>query len=221
MAAIVVAMHSEDLDRLAGMLATMSRAITALILTANAALLTPDAEEAESVLDQRAHLLELTAQFDAFVPEVIALRQPVASDLRLVVAGMRINADFERMGALAAHIAETALLRYPARAVPTDVLPLIARMAEAAATLATKSAMSLATRDPIEALQVELDDDEPDAIQVQLFATLAEGWPHGVQTAVDVAMLGRYYERFADHAVAVVGQVLYIIGDGSTPPRVS
>jgi phosphate transport system protein len=216
-----VGLYSEDVDRLAGVLATMSRAITVLISTANAALLGPDREAAESVLAQKAQLLELVGQFDAFVPEVIALRQPVASDMRLVVAGVRINADFERMGALAAHIAETALMRFPVRAVPDDVLPLITGMAQAASSLASKSAMSLATRDPIGALQVELDDDEPDALQVQLFAALAEGWRYGVQAAVDVAMLGRYYERFADHAVAVVGQVLYIIGDGSTPPRVS
>ena len=199
----------------------MSRAATALIGTANTALLTPDAEAAESVLAQRVHMLELTAQFDAFVPEVIVLRQPVASDMRLVLAGVRISADFERMSALGAHVAKTALLRYPARAVPDDVLPLINGMAEAAVSLANKCAMTLVTRDPVEALQVALDDDEPDAIQAQLFATLAEGWRHGVQSAVDVAMLGRYYERFADHAVAVVAQVLYVIGDGSTPPRVS
>jgi phosphate transport system protein len=203
--------YMDEFDRLAGMLATMSRATTALITTANVALLTPDARAADTVLTQEAALLEQTAQFDAFVPEVIARRQPMASDMRLVVAGVRINADFERMGALGAHIAKTARMRYPARAVPDDVLPLVAGMAEAAAALANKSATAMATRNPVDALQLAIDDDEPDALQMQLYATLAEGWRHGIQAAVDVAMLGRFYERFADHAVAVAAQVLYII----------
>jgi phosphate transport system protein len=218
-AVIVAETYMEEFDRLAGMLATMSRATSALIQTANTALLTPDVEAADSVLAQRASLMELTAQFDAFVPEVIARRQPVASDMRLVVAGLKINADFARMGALCRHVAKIALSRYPARAVPDDVLPLVAGMAEAAATLANKSAIVMATRNPVDALQLALDDDEPDALQVQLYATLADGWRHGVQAAVDVAMLGRFYERFADHAVAVVEQVLYIVRGEPAPRR--
>jgi len=216
---IVADTYLEEFDRLAGMLATMSRATTALITTANVALLTPDARAADDVLAQRAALVELTGQFDAFVPEVIARRQPVASDMRLVVAGVKINADIGRMGALCAHIAKIALSRYPVRAVPDDVLPLVAGMAEAAATLANKSAIVMATRNPVDALQLALDDDEPDALQVQLYATLADGWRHGVQAAVDVAMLGRFYERFADHAVAVVEQVLYIVRGDPAPGR--
>ena len=211
--------YLDEFDRLAGMLATMSRATTALIRTANLALLTPDSQAAEGVLTQRASLLELTGQFDAFVPEVIARRQPMASDMRLVVAGLRINADFERMAALGAHIAKIARSRYPARAVPDDVLPLVAGMAEAAASLANKSAIVMATRNPVDALQLALDDDEPDALQVQLYAALTDGWRHGVQAAVDVAMLGRFYERFADHAVAVVKQVLYIVRGEPAPRR--
>jgi phosphate transport system protein len=203
--------HLEEFDRLAGMLATMSRATTALIRDANTALLTPDGAAGERVLVQQAALTDMTRQFDAFVPEVIARRQPVASDMRLVLAGVRMNADLERMGALGAHIAKIALSRYPVPAVPDQARPLIAGMAEAAVNLANKSATTLATRDPVDAIQVAIDDDEPDALQVRLYAMLADGWPYGVEAAIDVAMLGRFYERFADHAVGLARQVLYMV----------
>jgi phosphate transport system protein len=203
--------HLDEFDRIAGMLAVMSRATTALIRDANTALLTPDQAAGEHVLAQQAALTDLTRQFDAFVPEVIARRQPVASDMRLVLAGVRMNADLERMGALGAHIAKIALARYPVPAVPDPARPIITGMAEAAAHLANKSATTLATRDPLDAIQVAIDDDEPDALQVQLYAMLADGWRHGVQAAIDVAMLGRFYERFADHAVGLARQVLYIV----------
>jgi phosphate transport system protein len=91
--------HLEEFDRLAGMLARMSRATTVLVRDANAALLGPDRGAGKRVLAQQAALTDLTRQFDAFVPEVIARRQPVASDMRLVLAGVRMNADLERMGA--------------------------------------------------------------------------------------------------------------------------
>jgi phosphate transport system protein len=214
---MVADIYLEEFDRLAGMLATMSRATTVLIRTANVALLTPDAEAGENVLAQKASLSDLTRQFDAFVPEVIARRQPMASDMRLVLAGVRINADFDRMGALGAHIAKTALSRYPVRAVPDEALPIVAGLAEAAASLANKSATTMATRNPLDAMQLAIDDDEPDALQVQLYAMLADGWRHGVQAAIDVAMLGRFYERFADHAVAVAEQVLYIVRGDVAP----
>jgi len=203
--------HLEEFDRLAGMLARMSRATTVLVRDANAALLGPDRGAGKRVLAQQAALTDLTRQFDAFVPEVIARRQPVASDMRLVLAGVRMNADLERMGVLGAHIARIALSRYPVSAVPEQVRPLIVGMADAAVNLANKSATTLATRDPVDAIQVAIDDDEPDALQVKLYSMLADGWPYGVEAAIDVAMLGRFYERFADHAVGLARQVLYIV----------
>jgi phosphate transport system protein len=212
--------HLEDFDRLAGMLTAMSRSTTALIRTANTALLGPDRTAGEEVLAMQADLVGRTKQFDAFVPEVIARRQPVASDMRLVLAGVKINADIERMAALGAHVAKIALARFPVTAVPEPAVPIIAGLADAAATLANKSATTLATRDPIDAMQLAIDDDEPDALQVQLYALLAEGWTHGVQAAIDLAMLGRFYERFADHAVSVARQVLYVVR-GDVPAEVS
>jgi phosphate transport system protein len=203
--------HLEDFDRLAGMLASMSRAATGLIDTANTALLGPDVDAGQRVLTMQASLVADTHRFDAFVPEVLARRQPVASDMRLVLAGIRINADIERMAALGAHIAKIALSRFPQPAVPEPALAIIAGMAAAASSLSNKSATTLATRNPIDAMQVAIDDDEPDALQVQLYAMLAEGWGHGVQAAIDLAMLGRFYERFADHAVSVAQQVVYIV----------
>jgi phosphate transport system protein len=206
--------HLEQFDRLAGLLATMSRATTALVRTASAALLTPDDEAARLVAGQRAAVADIFVEIDALVPELLALHQPVASDMRLVVAALRINADMDRMAALGLHIANIALARYPNSAVPAAAWSIIAAMADAATNLTNKSSIVLATRDPVDAMQVELDDDEPDALHGQLFALLAEGWTDGVQAAIDVAMLGRFLERLADHAVNVARQVTYmVVGD--------
>lgn len=203
--------HLEQFDRLTGLLATTSRATSAAIRQAGNALLTPDLDDGLALLAGQPARLRLHRQIDEIVPLLLARRQPVASDLRLVVGAVRMNSDIERMSELACHIARIAVSRFPSTAVPPAAHQVMEEMADAAARLAEKSSVVLATRDPIDAMQMDLDDDEPDALQVRLFALLSEGWPHGVPAAVDVAMLGRFYERIADHAVSVARQVVYLV----------
>jgi phosphate transport system protein len=203
--------HLEQFDRLTGLLARASRETSAVIRQASRALLAADADAAAAVLAGQPGRDELHQQVDEIVPVLLARQQPVASDLRLVIGAIRMNADMLRMGALACHIARIARSRYPASAVPPTALPLITAMADTAARLADKASVVLATRDPIDAMQMSLDDDEMDALETQLFIVLAEDWPHGVEAAVDVAMLGRFYERIADHAVGVARRVAYLV----------
>jgi phosphate transport system protein len=203
--------HLEQFDRLTGLLARASRATSAVIRQASRALLAADADAAAAVLAGQPARDELHREIDEVVPVLLARQQPVASDLRLVIGAIRMNADMMRMNVLAGHIARIALSRHPAHAVPPTALPVITAMADTAARLAEKSALVLATRDPIDAMQMSLDDDEMDALETQLFILLSADWPDGVEAAVDVAMLGRFYERIADHAVGVARRVAYLV----------
>ncbi|MER7164862.1 PhoU domain-containing protein [Micromonospora sp. NPDC000207] len=203
--------HLADFDQLAGMLAVAGRELCPVIRRASTALLDADAEAGRTVLVEVAAARELHDRIEGWVPAVLARRQPVASDLRLLVAGLRMNGDMRRMGALAAHIAKVAVARYPDPVLPAQVRPTFVAMADAAARLADKAALVMATRARVDALQTGLDDDELDELQRSLFTKLTDDWPYGVQAAVDVAMLGRYYERFADHAVGVGRQVAYLV----------
>ncbi|RIV37664.1 phosphate signaling complex PhoU family protein [Micromonospora radicis] len=203
--------YDEQLDRLTGMLATMSRDAGAAIRGASAALLDVDRGAAEAVLAGDAVLDRRRAEAEAMIPELLVRHQPVASDLRLVVCALRIAGALGRMGDLAGHIAKVVLMRYPVGVVPQPAVPVLTEMADAAARIADKTALVLATRDQLDAMQLGLDDDEVDAAQERLLAMLVAGWPYGVESAIDLALVGRYYERYADQAVNVARQVVYLV----------
>jgi phosphate transport system protein len=131
------------------------------------------------------------------------------------VSVLRVGWDVERMGSLACHVAEVAGRRSPGAAVPGDIVPLIRKMGAVAARLADGAAHALADSDATTAARLDVDDDAMDGLHRAVFAALLGDWPHPVTTAVDVALLARYYERFADHAVAVAGSVVYAEGQNS------
>jgi phosphate transport system protein len=201
--------HLEEFDRLTGLLARMSRCAVTAIRNATATLFDGDREAAAAVTADRARIAGLYREIEELIPTLLARQQPVASDLRLVMAAVRMNADMQRMGALAGHVAARGLGRQPA--VPPQARHLVAAMAATAAALAEKSSVVLSTRDTIAAMQLALDDDVTDALQRELFELLTGDWHEGTPAAVDLAMVGRFYERFADHAVAVGRQVTYLV----------
>ena len=149
---------------------------------------------------------------------LLARQQPVAGDLRLIVSGIKIGADCHRMGILARHIGSVAAHAYPQPAVPEDVAAVFLRMGAVAGRIADGAAVTLEAADAQDAARLEVDDDAMDGLLRVLFRRLVDGWPHGVESAVNVALLGRFYERFADHAVAIAHSVVYIVtGDHAVP----
>ena len=120
--------------------------------------------------------------------------------------------DLERMGDLALHIAKIARLRYPEIAVPAGVRDVISQMGSVAMSLVTKVAGVLDGRDIELAQAIEAEDDSMDALHRKLFTLLlSPNWSHGTEAAIDMALLGRYYERYADHAVSVARRVVFIV----------
>ena len=121
------------------------------------------------------------------------------------------------MGDLAAHVAKIARLRYPEKAVPADLEDNFKRMAEVADHMIASAGRTLDERDVDEARKLAENDEEMDDLRRQQFTLLlSDDWNHGVEKAVDAALLGRYYERIADHAVAVGRRIIYVI-TGESP----
>jgi phosphate transport system protein len=151
---------------------------------------------------------------------LLAQRAPVAGDLRVVVAALRAVGHLKRMANLARHIATIARLKHPNPMIAGEVRPVLARMSLLASQFAEDAATAIEHRDPGSGGGLAEADHEVDALRRHLFGILfAEDWSHGVEQAVDAALIGRYYERFADHAVAIAAEVCGLAtGRISEPP---
>ena len=190
---------------------------------ATRALLGADLALAEAVIERDAQLDEMRAGTERSAMELLALQAPVASDLRTVVAALWVVADLQRMGALAIHVAKAARRRHPAQVIPAQVRPVIERMGRVGVHLANAASTVLRDRDLALARSLESEDDLMDDLHQELLGELQdEAWSHGVGAAIDIALLGRFYERFADHAVAVARRVIFLVtgenvGGDTTP----
>lgn len=198
-----------DVGRL---LVDMAEAVRVAMREATKALLGADLTAAQAVVDADAEVDQLYRQVEERVCDVIARQAPVAGDLRTVISALHISADIERMGDLSSHVAQTAIRRHPAPAVPAELAGVVREMAQVADRIAAKITRVLATPDVSAASELDRDDDAMDDLEHQLFAILlGPDWPHGVEAAVDAALLGRFYERYADHAVNSGHQIVYLL----------
>ncbi|MBM6403141.1 phosphate signaling complex protein PhoU [Phycicoccus sp. CSK15P-2] len=204
--------YHEELDRIAESLVDMTHLAASAMTRATTALLDADVNLADSVITADAEIDALREEIDLLSFDLLALQQPVATDLRVVVTSMRMSSDIERMGDLARHVAKVARLRYPESAVPAELRSTFRDMGQVAERIVEKVGSVIAGRDVDGARQIERDDDAMDDLHRELFEHVTSGqWPHGTETAVDITLLGRYYERFADHAVSVAERVVWIV----------
>ena len=204
--------YFDQLDMIVADLVTMAEDVQLAVGRATQALLTADSEIAGQVVSGDAKVDADRERIEDRSFELLALQQPVAGDLRMLIAAVRMVADLERMGDLAVHVAKVARLRLPETAVPAEMLPTIERMGELAVQMVGRAARIIADRDIDAARALELDDEEMDELRRRSFRImLGDAWIHGVEPAIDVALLGRYYERIADHAVSLARRVVYLV----------
>ena len=204
--------YYDQLDGIVADLVTMTGSVRVAVERATTALLHIDAESAESVISGDKDLDAFRDEIEGRAFELLATQQPVAGDLRMLVATLRMVADLERMGDLAVHVAKIARMRMPDQAVPPTLRPTIANMAETAERMVDETVRILATRDIDAARQLEAEDEEMDRLRRSMFRILlADDWDYGVEPAIDLALLGRYYERIADHAVSMARRVIYLV----------
>ena len=200
----------EELDSITADHLKMTALVRDAIESATKALLNADLQLAEKVIADDLSVDSIQHNLDERTINIMARQQPVASDLRRLVSSLRISADLERMGDLAHHIAKLARMRFPNKAVPEEVVEIIAEMGVAASRIVDKMAVVLEFHDTNRALEIDADDDEMDKLQRRLIATiLGHDWKHSVESAVDMAFASRYYERFSDHAVSIAQRVYY------------
>jgi phosphate transport system protein len=202
----------EQLDTIFIDLASICGRVEVAVREATRALLTGDAAVAEEVISGDAEIDRERERVEESAFVVLSLQAPVASDLRTVVAALRMAGDLERMGDLSVHVAKIARLRVPNVAVPEPLRPVVARMAEVAEEMVRLVGTVIAERDIVAARELTHADEEMDDLRRSTFADmLSADWEHGVEAAVDVALLGRYYERIADHAVSVANRVVFVV----------
>ena len=191
-------------------LAEMVRRVGQMMTRASIALHQADLPLAALVI---AECDQINAMYDVMERRcvaLLALQASVAGDLRVVVAALHALGHVQRMGDLARHVAVIARIKRPNPMTSGKVRPVLARISVLASQLAADAAMAIEHQDPLSGCRLAVDDDEVDALLRHLFGILfAENWPHGVEQAVDTALIGGYYERFGDHAVAIARGVCY------------
>jgi phosphate transport system protein len=202
--------YHEQLDALTDQLGEMCGLAGAAMERATQALLQADLVLAEQVITDHEQMTTMSAKAEESAFVLLALQAPVAGDLRAIVSSIQIVADVDRMGALALHVAKIARRRHPQHALPEEVNGYFAEMGRVAVELGNSAQEVLVTRDPEKAARIREEDDAMDDLHRHLFTVLMDReWKHGVAAAVDVTLLGRFYERFADHAVEVARRVIF------------
>jgi len=210
--ALIRSVFQDELDGVSQTLVDLSNMVSASIKKSTHALIDSDLSAAEEVISEDEKIDLVQHDLDAHIIDIIARQQPVASDLRALVTALRMSADLERMGDLSHHVAKLTRFRHPEPVVPAELKDLVHHMGTVAENLSRKVATVIETRDTAMALQVEKDDDEMDGLHRQLLGNITNAtWTHGVESAIDITLLGRYYERFADHAVSVSRRVYFLV----------
>lgn len=201
-----------ELDELAGELAGMCLMVATAMELATRALLETDLRLAEQVIGDDVKVDDARSSCEEHAYALLALQAPVATDLRTVLAAIHAAESLERMGDLALHVAKAARRRHPQPVLPEKVAPYFQEMGRVAVELAREAEQVILTRDVEQAHSLEEADDEMDDLHRHLFTVIMDkDWPHGVASAVDVTLLGRFYERFADHAVSVAKRMVFVV----------
>lgn len=218
--ALIRSIFQEELDAVSQTLVDLTKMVSDSINKATTSLIDANLSLAEEVITFDEKVDQIQHDLDARIIDIIARQQPVATDLRALITALRMSADLERMGDLAHHVAKVARLRHPDSAVPLELQTTLQRMGHVAENIARKVGTVIETRDTALALEVEKDDDEMDKLHRDLISVLTSvQWTAGVDSAIDLTLLGRYYERFADHAVSVARRVYYLVTGEFAPAK--
>jgi phosphate transport system protein len=207
--------YQHQLDSVLASLVEMTGAVRTALDEATRSLLEGDATRAEAVIDGDLAIDSARERIEDESFDILARQSPVAGDLRVLVATLRMVTDLERMGDLAVHVARVARRRYPAKAVPSLLVPTIKAMAATADKMIAQAAEIIASRDVDAAAELEGTDDQMDSLRRSMFeALLSDEWAETVgrvEPAIDIALLGRYYERIGDHAVSMARRLIFIV----------
>ena len=202
----------EELEQLKTKLLEMSSLVEAAIQRSISAVIQKDRSAAEEVFRNEARINEIEIDIDEFAINLLALKQPMAADLRLIVAALKINTDLERMGDLSVTIAERAmsLMEEPVIKPMIDI-PHIAGLVQ---SMVRKSLDAFVARDADLARSVLASDDAVDSLRTACYHELVsfmEKDPQNIQQALDLLAVTRSLERLADHSTNIAEDVLFLV----------
>ncbi len=204
--------YREQLDDILADLVQMAQVVSSAVRTSTTALLEADIHLAEQVISEDEKLDLKQADIESRAFSLLARQAPVAGELRILVATLRMVTELERMGVLAADVAKIARLRYPEVAVPSLLRPNFVRMGDVAEKMVITAGQTLNSRSIESAEELRSRDEEMDDLRLSQFRVmLSDSWEYGVESAIDVALLGRYYERIADHAASMGRRIIYVV----------
>lgn len=192
-------------------LVDLSEIVTRIMEDSSAAFLNADKVLAERAIATGTLVEERVLALDELVIWIMARQAPVARDLRILVSALRISSSFDRMAALAGHIAQIAQYRFPQSAVPESCLDKFREMGKLDIELARKLTVLLRTSDVNLAHEIQAQDERVDELHRSIFAeVLSEEWQGKSAHTVDVTLASRYHERFADHVVTISSKISYL-----------
>ena len=202
---------SERIARVNELLIRMTALVDTAITHATQALLEDDLNLAEQTISGDREIDLLNDEVETLCFRISTLQAPMARDLRLVMGAIRIASSLERMGDLAVHIAKQVRLRFPSPSIPEELRHTFAQMGTAASRIVAETGHVIASSDTTLASKIVQYDDVLDQLHRELFSTvLSSDWQYGVEAAIDVTLLSRFFERFGDHAVTVARRVTQI-----------
>jgi phosphate transport system protein len=195
-------------NRLLGMGAMVEERVHQAVL----ALMERNPEAAERIIAGDEEVNELQIEVDDRCLKLLALQQPMASDLRLITAAMKINADLERIGDQAVNIAENSLKMM--NAPPLKPIIDLPRMAEIAEGMTRDSLDAFVRKDSALARSVLARDDEVDQLKDHIFRVLLTYMmadPGTIERALSLILVSRNLERIADHATNIAEDVVFVV----------
>ena len=201
-----------ELQALKNRLLGMGALVEERVHQAMQALMERRVEAAEAIVAGDAEVNELQIEIDDRCLKLLALQNPMASDLRLITAAMKINADLERIGDQAVNIAENAVKI--AAAPPLRPMIDLPRMAEMAETMTRDSLDAFVRRDANLARDILARDDEVDLLKDQIFRVLLTHMmadPGTIERALGLLLVSRNLERIADHATNIAEDVIFVV----------
>jgi phosphate transport system protein len=202
----------EDLEHLKTKLLEMSSLVEAAIQRSISAVTQKDRSAAEEVFKNEAKINSIELEIDEFAVNLLALQQPMAADLRLIVAALKINTDLERMGDLSVNIAQGALSLMEAPVIkPMIDIPHVAGLVQ---SMVRKALDAFVARDSDLARSVLASDDAVDSLRTASYHELVsfmEQDPENIRQALDLLNIIRSLERIADHSTNIAEDVLFLV----------
>jgi phosphate transport system protein len=204
--------QSQALLQVQSDLIEMSKLVQVAMSCGTESLLSADVSLAENVISDDIRINAINAKVEEACLSVLSSGNLNEDEVRISVALLRMSTTLERMGDLAAHVAKQARLRFPNISVPEKLHSTFHEMGEIANSIVASTTKVIETQDLRFAADMTALDEKMDQIHRELFTiVLSPDWAEGVEAAIDVTLLSRYYERFADHGVTIARRIAFIV----------